>query len=202
MGSDFRFARERTGNIQEILNFGDKNGIRVESIPNIAINGIPARSSTIRQLMTDSGNIKTANELLGHKYMLEGKIVRGDQRGRLIGFPTLNLEHNGQILPKVGVYFGKFILGDDSVDEFTVLNVPGAAVACVVNIGTRPTFEGETLKVEVHAIDRLLPMDSLYGSFAGVYFEGRIRDEQRFPTIEALKDAIKRDIDVARNALD
>ncbi len=133
-------------------------------------------SSTIRALIT-GGNIIQANKLLGRPFALSGKVVSGKQLGRTIGFPTANVEiAPGQLLPAPGVY------------EATALGLPA-----VVNVGSRPTVDrpGAPLSVEAHLIGF---NGDLYGHTLRLEFTGRIRDEQRFPSVEALKEAIAADV--------
>jgi riboflavin kinase / FMN adenylyltransferase len=155
-------------------------------------------SSTRIRNMVGEGQIGEANDLLGHPLTLSDIVRRGDQRGRLLGFPTANLIPEGhKLLPANGVYAVRVRLASiadvasDAIDASPVYNG-------VANIGIRPTFNGKDRIVEVHLLD-IQP--DLYDQRITIDFIARLRDEQRFANIDALKSQILSDVQQARQML-
>jgi riboflavin kinase/FMN adenylyltransferase len=151
-------------------------------------------STRIRELVSE-GEIAEANDLLGHTLSLTGKVKHGDERGRLIGFPTANLESDPhKLLPANGVYAVRATVNDtetairDKQELSTVYNA-------VANIGIRPTFNGKERLVEVHLLDTHL---NLYDRYLTVEILARLRSEQRFSGVDALKAQIANDVQQAR----
>jgi riboflavin kinase/FMN adenylyltransferase len=183
-GPDFAFGRERTGNVAWLRRTGAAEGFAVETIQ-VEEGGARISSSRIRGLVRD-GLVEEAAALLGRPYTLTGAVVRGDQRGRLLGFPTANLRLDPvKLIPGNGVYAVR-------------VRLPGAddTATGAANIGVRPTFgEGSPPVVEVHLLDREI---DLYGQQLSVQFAARIREERRFPGVDALKAQIAADAAQAR----
>lgn len=180
LGFNNRIGSDRLG--AESLAGRKIGGVEVmaaDEHPNLSVS-----SSAIRSALND-GDVETAARLLGRPYSIEGKIVSGKQLGRTLGFPTANLEtESGLAIPAVGVYAGE-MLGHQAV----------------INIGHRPTVEGRTdapLSIEAHLIGF---SGDIYGRHAELTFSRRLRGEQRFDSLEALKLQIKQDIDHARDIL-
>ncbi|MDX1689751.1 MAG: bifunctional riboflavin kinase/FAD synthetase [Acidimicrobiia bacterium] len=185
VGEDFRFGRDRTGNVEFLREMGE--GVGFETIVvSLVGDDSPVSSTRIRRLVAD-GDVAAATVLLGRHHEVRGEVVRGDGRGASIGVPTANLDlPDGVAVPARGVYAVR--VGVDDEEH------PGVA-----NIGVRPTFGGEEETLEVHLLSG---GRDLYGSGLAVRFVDRIRDERRFDGIEALVAQIGSDIGEARRILD
>lgn len=178
IGYDHRFGNNRAANIDDLISFGKKYDFEVEQISAQEIDSVSVSSTKIRDAITD-GNMIVANEFLGYDYILSGKIITGKQLGRTIGFPTANIkiEENYKLIPKNGVYIVK-----SHLQEKTVFGI--------MNIGLNPTVNGEDLSIEVHFLD----FDAdLYNKNITVSVIARIRDEQKFTSIDLLKAQIQED---------
>lgn len=184
VGFNFRFGRDRKGNTDFLRKWGDENGIEVVVIDPVAYKGNPISSSLIRGLV-QSGEIVSANAMLGRKFSLSGTIISGQRLGARLGFPTANFYPDpGLCLPKNGVYA-------------TRLTVDGVTYESVTNIGLRPSVPGRSSK----PITETLVLDAdinLYGKTVQVDFISKIRDEQLFPGLDELKEAIAGDVKSAR----
>jgi len=195
VGVDFSLGHNRMGNITFLQEYGQEHAIEVLPIQLEAAEQARISSTRIRTLVSD-GQIDEANALLGHPVIASSIVVKGDQRGRLLGFPTANLlPEPHKLLPADGVYAARVHLGKvlqrDERHENPVYN-------SVVNIGVRPTFGGRKRIVEAHLLDAEL---DLYDQRITVDFITRLRDEQRFAGIDALKTQIASDVLVARQIL-
>jgi riboflavin kinase/FMN adenylyltransferase len=149
-------------------------------------------STRIRQLLAE-GEVEEARVLLGRPFTARGVIASGDRRGRELGFPTANLAPETEILPGPGVYYGHLrCLATNG-------RPPDKALPAVTNVGYRPTFrDGRDLVAEAHVLDF---SGDLYGVEVDLTFEGRIRGERRFESVDALRAQIARDVAVARERL-
>ncbi len=190
VGQDFRFGKGRAGNAQMLQELAKKFGIfvHITKLQTSLNEDNPLRisSSRIRQCLA-TGNVRQAKEMLGYSYLLEGIVVKGQQVGRTIGFPTANLQVPlDKLLPRRGVYCVRAFLSTQEV------------VKGVINIGSRPTVNGQVPTVEVHLLDW---SGNLYGTFVRVDLEKFLRSEQKFPSLDALKNQIKQDCIVARQIL-
>ncbi|MEA5466344.1 bifunctional riboflavin kinase/FAD synthetase [Leptothoe sp. PORK10 BA2] len=188
VGSDFHFGKGRGGNAELLRDVASRHRIPVTIVPlqNDAEGRIS--SSRIRQALTD-GELAKANHLLGRPYSLTGVVVLGKQLGRTIGFPTANLNlPRDKFIPRQGVY---------SVKTFGILPNPKPVLG-VMNIGTRPTVDGQDLSVEVHLFDW---QGDLYNKTLTVSLESFIRPEQKFESLGALKEQIAQDCAIARETL-
>lgn len=192
VGYDFRFGRDREGSMRVLTELGPHLGFAVTIIPEVTVEGRDVNSTRIRELLA-GGRVQEAASLLSRPYTVRGRVVEGDRRGREIGFPTANLEPENEILPGTGVYAGHVRF----LDEGT----PGAGerYPAVTNVGRRPTFtEGEAVLAEAH----LLGFDrEIYGRRVELGFDRRLRGEERFPNVEALKSQIAADVAEARRQL-
>ena len=185
MGEGFRFGRKAVGTTDDLRAGLAVHGASLDMVPSVRLGTLVCSSTKIRELVLE-GKVDMAALLLGHTYALEGVVVEGDRRGRTIQVPTANLNTGRELLPKVGVYATRTHLHD------------GRSFASVTNIGLRPTFDGQGVRIETH----LLGFDGdLYGQRLTVDVIARIRDEQRFPDINALRAQIARDIEAAKAAL-
>lgn len=185
VGESFRFGQARQGNARTLLTLGGQQGFDVQVVPPVLRAGRPISSSRVRDLLR-AGDVRDAAELLGRPYLLDGRVVRGDGRGRTLGIPTANLEAEDQLLPARGVYAARCL-------------VPGGEWhTAVVNVGERPTFDGAGLRVEAHLVDFA---GDLYDAGLRLAFHARLRGEQRFANAPALVERIRQDVSEARALL-
>lgn len=179
IGYDHRFGNNRSGDIKVLQKYAPDLNFEVEEISAKDIDSIAISSSKIRQAI-DDGNVELANTYLGHAYSLKGKVIKGKQLGRTIGYPTANIDVNDQtkLLPKTGVYWVKAEIENET--HFGMLN-----------IGKNPTTDSDDLlKIEVN----LFNFDKdIYGKLLQVSFLKRIRDEIKFNSLKDLTDEIGRD---------
>jgi riboflavin kinase / FMN adenylyltransferase len=191
VGEDFHFGRNRKGNNAMLRELGVAAGFEVYPMPLVPrADGVdePLSSTAIRRAMA-GGDVELAEAMLGHAFEARGVVVNGDKRGRLLGFPTANVEvPNFVCLPADGVYAGWYHRPD------------GEAHACAINLGRRPTFyeHADHSLLEAHLLD----FDGdLYGEPARVKFEHFLRSERKFDGVDALIAQLKHDIEHARTAL-
>jgi riboflavin kinase/FMN adenylyltransferase len=190
VGYDFHYGRDRAGSMRLLTELGPRLGFAVTIIPEVTVDGADVSSSRIRELVA-VGEVEQAARLLGRPFALRGAVVAGDRRGRTIGFPTLNLAAENEVLPALGVYAGHVRLLDGAG--------VGAWLAAVINVGRRPTFKADDPPLaEAHLIDF---EGDLYGRRVEIAFEARLREERRFPSVEALREQIARDVEVGRRLL-
>ncbi len=187
VGESFRFGRHRAAGTRDLEGFGASNGFSVQALPPVLDDGVPISSSRIRERLL-SGEVATAERLLGHPFEMIGRVVRGEGRGRSLGIPTANIEPETELVPATGVYAGE-------ISSPTL----GEAQPAVVNIGSRPTFSGGEVTVEVHVLDREA---DLYGENVGLRLRERLRKERRFADASALVAQIHDDIRRARAILE
>ena len=188
VGDDFHFGHQRHGNVELLRELGAVEDFEVCPIELISRpDGVnePVTSTAIRRALA-GGDVELATTLLGRPFEARGVVVRGDQRGRLLGFPTANVEvPNAICLPADGVYAGWYERPD------------GSSHACAMNLGRRPTFyeHADHSLLEAHLLD----FDGdLYGEAASVRFTHFLRSERKFDGIDALIAQLKQDIDHAR----
>jgi riboflavin kinase / FMN adenylyltransferase len=196
VGQDFQFGRKRSGTAEDLKALAESFGIPVTIVPlqtcmgeSCIATGERISTSLIRQHLAQ-GNIELANKLLGRRYTLIGSVVKGNQLGRTIGFPTANIQIPKQkYLPRFGVYAVR-VKGLAEATDNTAFDCLG-----VMNIGVRPTVEGIYTTVEVHLFDW---SGDLYCKQMVVELEKFLRPEQKFPSLEALKAQIEEDCEVAK----
>ena len=178
IGHDHRFGRNRTANIDDLIAYGEQYNFEVEQISVQEINEISVSSTKIRQALVE-GNITLANDYLGYEYFLTGIVVQGKQLGRTIDFPTANIEtkENYKLIPQNGVYIVKSIIEDK-------------VIFGMMNIGFNPTVNGENRSIEVHYFDFNA---DLYHQNVRVSILKRIRSEQKFSSVSALKTQLETD---------
>jgi riboflavin kinase/FMN adenylyltransferase len=178
IGFDHHFGANREGNIQFLEQYKTQFGYQIELISQIELHNVAINSTAIRANLS-SGNVVEANKLLGRKYSIEGKVIEGRKIGRTIGFPTANIKLNNplKIVPKNGVYAVEVL-------------VENQLYKGMMNIGTRPTFGEQTLSLEVHIFE--FERD-IYDKTIKVFFLNRIRDEQKFDSVERLIEQLKKD---------
>ena len=188
VGYDFALGRNREGDIPTLRRLGREMGFEVHVVEALRIDGEIVSSSRIRALLA-AGEVEAANRLLGRPYRVSGRVVRGDGRGRSLGFPTANLRiWARRMVPAPGVYVARAHLED------------GSTFGAVVNIGVRPTFEvrPKAPRVEAHLLGF---SGDLYGRCLTLEFWQRLRGERRFPSPEALAAQIRRDVARAQEVL-
>ncbi|MBB1198855.1 bifunctional riboflavin kinase/FAD synthetase [Enterobacteriaceae bacterium 89] len=182
VGDDFRFGAGREGDFLLLQKAGAEFGFDVTSTQSFCEGGMRISSTAIRQALAED-DLELAETLLGHPFSIAGRVVHGDELGRTIGFPTANLPLRRQVSPVKGVYAVEVAgLGDKLL--------PGVA-----NIGTRPTVAGVRQQLEVHLLDIVI---DLYGRHIDVILRKKIRNEQRFASLDELKAQIARDELTAR----
>lgn len=178
IGYDHRFGRNRTANIDDLIEYGITYNFEVEQISAEEVNDITISSTKTRNALLE-GNIELANNFLGYHYFLSGKVEKGSQIGRTINFPTANISvlEDYKLIPKEGVYIVSAIIDSKNVNG-------------MMNIGYKPTVKGEKLSLEVHFFN----FDkNLYNKNITVSFLKRIRDEQKFDSIDELKNQLEKD---------
>ena len=184
VGYNYRFGKGRKGDIRLLRELGEEFGFAVREIDQVSLNGEVISSTRIRQLLKN-GEVEAAAKFLGRPYALCGIVVKGDGRGRGLGFPTANIASRHAIIPSNGVYAVKLSVRDRDYNG-------------VVNIGMRPTFEPGTLAIEVHIFDF---DEDIYGEEITVSFMRKIREEKKFRNAGALIKQISKDITEARRLL-
>jgi riboflavin kinase/FMN adenylyltransferase len=188
VGDDFHFGRGRGGNVALLREVGTHHDFAVHPLPLVQRNDGPeeALSSTAIRRAMAGGQVALAGDMLGRPFEARGVVVKGDQRGRLLGFPTANVEvPNAICLPSDGVYAGWYVRPD------------GSRHACAMNLGRRPTFyeHADHSLLEAHLIDF---SGDLYGERARVQFTNFLRSERKFDGIDAIKSQLKSDVEHAR----
>ncbi len=178
IGHDHRFGRNRTANIDDLIAFGAEYGFEVEQISAQEIQDVSVSSTKIRKALQE-GNMALANEFLGYAYFLTGEVVKGKQLGRTIGFPTANIhiEEDYKLIPKNGVYAVKAII--DQKEVFGMMN-----------IGFNPTVNGEKQTIEVNLFDF---NEDIYGKQIEVSLLKYLREEQKFGSVDLLKEQLNQD---------
>ena len=177
VGANFLFGHERSGTFSVLRQLGLRFGFRADKIDPVRYKDFVVSSTRIRRLVSE-GWMDEAGALMGRPYSLDGTVVHGRGKGREIGVPTANLETENELLPPAGVYA-------------TTLTVDGVDLASVTNVGVRPTFgEGGPMVVETHVLGD--PGD-LYGTRVRLGFVQRLREERRFPDVDALVAQIEAD---------
>lgn len=176
-GENWRFGRGRAGNMGLLCKLGDRFGFRVQVVRDLSCEGLSISSSRIREALA-KGDVELARRLLGRPHFIRNRVVRGEGRGRDLGFPTVNIPPGGVITPSRGVYAASFSCGQRS----------GPAA---VNIGSRPTFGPGPETIEAH----LVGMDKdLYGEEVVIRFLARLRDELSFSDVTSLREQIENDV--------
>jgi riboflavin kinase/FMN adenylyltransferase len=186
VGANFLFGHDRTGNFSLLRMLGAQYGFNAEKIDPVRYREFVVSSTRVRRLVTE-GRVDEAGALLGRQYFIDGTVVRGDGRGRSIGFPTANICTDNELVPPHGVYA-------------TTVTMGGVTRGSVTNIGVRPTIEtGGAVAIETHLFD----FDAdLYGASIRVGFVQRLRDERRFPSVDLLRAQIDADCERARALFD
>ncbi len=182
VGDDFRFGYKREGDFALLQQAGKKYGFSVENMQSYLVENQRVSSTLVREALANADHA-AVQKLLGHPFSLYGRVVHGDKRGRIIGFPTANIYLHRKVTPVSGVY---------SVRMHGVEPTPLPGVA---NVGIRPTIGGTRSILEVHLFDFA---QEIYGQQVQVEFCKKIRDEKRFDNLEQLKEQIWKDAEAAR----
>ncbi len=189
VGEDFRFGAQRAGDVSLLEKLGEPYRLKVITVPAVTLDGQLVSSSQVRAALA-AGDVVLAARMLTRVHDVERRVVRGDQRGRTIGFPTANLELQGMMPPADGVYAVVVRILDAD-------GLPDGMLWGVANLGVRPTVRAGR-SMEVHILD----FDGdLYERRLRVGFVARLRGEQKFPGLDALKAQIAKDVDAGRVAL-
>jgi len=180
VGKNFYFGKNREGDVSLLHSLSSKFNFRVCSIPAVIQNGETVSSSLIRNLLQE-GKVEKANRLLGRSYEIEGEVVKGQSRGKALGFPTANIETENEIIPQ-GVFITKTRVGSTILPSMT-------------NVGKQPTFDQKDLHIESFIID--FDRD-LYGQHIGINFLKKIRDQKKFRTPEELARRLETDLQTTK----
>ncbi|ESU29045.1 riboflavin biosynthesis protein RibF [Flavobacterium limnosediminis JC2902] len=182
IGYDHRFGRNRTATIEDLIRFGEQYDFEVEQISAQEVDAVSVSSTKIRTAL-DQGNIVLANQYLGYDYFFSGIVAEGRKLGRTIGYPTANIkmEDACKLIPKNGVY-----IVSSEIDNRTVYGM--------MNIGVNPTVGGTTQSIEAHFFD--FDRD-LYGKKITIAVHEKIRDEQKFASVDELKLQLGKDQDTS-----
>jgi riboflavin kinase/FMN adenylyltransferase len=188
VGANFRFGHGARGDVALLAERGEQLGFEVEAVSLVDVDGVAISSTEVRERIA-AGEVEWAAEALGRPHVLEGPVVRGDERGRTIGFPTANVEVGDRMqVPANGVYAGHAVVVGRTTTRHPM----------VVNVGQRPTFEGDHVTVEAHLLD--VDLD-LYGEHLALHLEHRLREERRFDGVDELTAQITADVARARELL-
>ena len=180
VGYDYHYGHKKEGNIATLKQWGTDNHIDIIEINPFTINNIPIKSRLIRKTLTED-NFNQGIEWLGHSYLIKGTVIKGDGRGKTIGFPTANIAvSTNKCIPQYGVYKGTTTINQTSYNA-------------MIYIGNKPTFNHTHRSIEVH----ILNFDQdIYNQTIDVFLEKKIRDHQKFDSTETLIAQIKDDINL------
>jgi riboflavin kinase/FMN adenylyltransferase len=184
VGSEFTFGHKRSGNVALLQKLGRELHFEVHGLAAVALGGQVVSSTRIRESIR-AGQFDAAGQMLGRDYALAGPVLRGEQLGRTLGFPTANLDVTARVIPPLGVYTAH-------------ATVEGRTWRAVVNLGVRPTVGGPaSVRVEAHLLNF---SGDLYGQEMEIIFVQRLRDEQKFPSLDALRAQITQDVAEAQRS--
>ena len=196
VGHDFTYGKARTGNVESLRRALEERGVGLSLVPLVTVDGLVVSSTKVRERALE-GKVDAAAALLGRPLDLDGEVVAGAGRGRLLGWPTANIRSSAELLPAVGVYAARVRLWEGTAW--------GASLPAAANLGINPTFRtvaqagGKTpLLLEAHLLDFAA---DLYGRRVRIEFVRRLREERRFPGPDALRAQIAADVAEARRAL-
>jgi len=187
IGYDHQFGKDREGSIDTVRQLGDELGFKAYVVSKQEVGNKTVSSTKIRKTLQDSGDVKQAEKFLGRYYLLNGTVVHGDKRGKKIGYPTANIQIDldKKVIPAIGVYA-------------VWMRVDGEYHPAMMNIGKRPTFDGDELTMEAH----IFSFDNeIYGKDVQVQFVDRLRDERSFTGIDDLKKQLEEDQKAAETIL-
>jgi len=185
-GYNFHFGHKAAGNIQLLREFGREMGFEVHDYPEMRLRGENVSSSHIRKLLS-AGRVSRARHLLARPFSILSFAGRGRGYGSRYTVPTINLARYEELVPKDGVYITRTRIGNECFDSVT-------------NVGNRPTFGAESFAIETHLLN-FHPLELTAETEVEIHFLDRLRDEIKFPSVEALKEQIGRDVRKARRYL-
>ncbi len=183
VGAEFTFGQKRSGNVALLKQLGAELNFTVHGLAAVSLDGEPVSSTRIREAVC-TDDLDAASQMLGREYSIAGNVIRGDQLGRKLGFPTANLDVTSLVLPPNGVYA-------------VHARLRGREHRGALNLGLRPTLASRTprLQCEVHLLDFT---EEIYGEELELTFAAKLRDEQKFPDVASLQSQITRDLAAAR----
>jgi riboflavin kinase / FMN adenylyltransferase len=185
VGEDFRFGHRAAGDLDTLRGLGERFGFATEGVP-LLYDGDVRVSSTFVRSCVEAGDVVAAAAALGRPHRVDGEVVRGDMRGRLLGYPTANLRAEEQVaVPADGVYAG-------------YVRRAGERLPAAISVGSNPTFQGTQRRIEAYILD--FDKD-IYGETIGVEFVRRLRAMARFDSVDTLLAAIRRDVEQTRDLL-
>lgn len=186
IGYDHRFGKNREGSFEHLKKFSNDFGFEVEEVSEQLVDEIAVSSTKIRKALND-GNISIASKYLGRNYSITGTVVKGRQLGRTIGYPTANVIINNEhkLIPSDGVYAAKVIVNNNTFGG-------------MLNIGNNPTVEGKGRSIEVNIFDF---SEDIYNQCISVIFVNKLRDEEKFNGLDALKTQLEKDKLLAIDAI-
>jgi riboflavin kinase/FMN adenylyltransferase len=182
-GANFRFGHQAAGDVSSLGEFGERVGFEVTVYPEMRVRNQTVSSSRIRALLKD-GEVGNARHLLGRAFSIQSTVEAGRGYGAKYTVPTVNLAAYDELVPKHGVYVTRTLVGEECFDSVT-------------NIGNRPTFGADSFAIESHLMN-FHPVEITKRSTVEVHFLKRLRSEIKFPSVEALRDQIARDVRVAQ----
>ncbi|MFW5966622.1 MAG: bifunctional riboflavin kinase/FAD synthetase [Persicimonas sp.] len=187
VGQDFAFGQGRAGTTDDLERLCAQRGIEAHIVPHVELDGEPVSSTRVRKAI-EQGDMDLTTRLLGRPYRIGGEVVRGEQRGRRLGFPTANIATENPLLPPNGVYATTL-----HVDDFAPLH-------SITNVGTRPTFGESEITVETFVLggDGQPDQLDLYGAHVELDFWKMVRPERAFESADELIEQIERDVDQVR----
>ena len=185
VGEDWKFGKGREGRLEYLREYGDSQGILISATPPVQFDGERISSTRIRQAVRD-GNLNSTERMLGRSYSLFGKVIKGQQLGRKIGFPTANVDVKNELLPPNGVYVAS-------------AEVAGELIHGVANLGVKPTVAGDGKRsLEVHLFDF---SQEIYDLEIEVFLEKYLRPELKFDSVDHLIEQITNDCEVAKKEI-
>jgi riboflavin kinase/FMN adenylyltransferase len=185
VGDNFRFGHKAAGDVPALRELGIEFGFTTEGVPLLSDGGVTISSTYVRACI-DAGDVAAAAAALGREHRLDGIVVRGDGRGRQLGYPTANLRTEPYAaIPADGIYAGRVVLG-------------GKRLPAAVSVGTNPTFEGKERRVEAYILDF---DEDIYGDEIGVEFASLVRGQERYDRVEDLIAQMGRDVERTRDIL-
>ncbi len=200
VGENFRYGQGRAGDSKQLRASGNAHDVSTFIEESAKLTDRIVSSTQIRAAIR-AGDVVLASQMLGRPYLLEGILKKGDQLGRQLSFPTLNLKTTELLIPANGVYAGYIWVKDIQTGKHpSILSLHPKAMPAAINVGMRPTVSGLSLRVEAHVLSEY-SQENTYDVAAGFYFVERIRDEAKFKNLDELKAQIGKDTEKARSLL-